>query len=212
MICRTNVSGSTKPTPAPTDDPQWPVERPVYQIDLEQQAAFLMQAAGLALAADVERIAVYKLYDQNLPDGGESFGILSPADQSPRPAYRTWQTVTRHLSRVTQANRAQHDLVDAVRLQHDNGHETIMLWARTATPVTVQVSASTEKAQFLDQYGNMTLLRPVNDYYSLALAAATCNPIDGCAVGGPVSLLVQPPSDTHINVLTADGQTRLVFE
>ena len=197
---------------APTDDPQWPVERPVYQLDLEQQAAFLAQAAGLALAADVERMAVYKLYDQELPAGGESFGILSPADQSPRPAYRAWQTVTQHFSGVTQANRATHDLVDAVRLQHDNGHETILLWARTEAPVTVQVSASTEKAQLRDQYGNMTLLRPVDDYYSLTLPAATCNPVDGCAVGGPVSLLVQPTADTHIDILEAESTTRLVFE
>jgi hypothetical protein len=197
---------------APTDDPFWPVERPVYQIDLEQQAAFLMQAAALGLAADVERMAVYKLYDQNLPAGGESFGILSPADQSRRPAFITWQTVIRHLSDVTQARRTHNDQVDGVRLAHDNGHETILLWARTEAPVQIEVSASAEKAQLLDQYGNMTLLRPVHDYYTLTLPGATCNEVDGCAIGGPVSLLVQPASNTHVNILETGGQTRLVFE
>lgn len=197
---------------APTDDPQWPVKRPVYQLDLEQQASFVVQAAALGLAAGAERIAVYKLYDQNLPPGGESFGILSPADQSPRPAYTAWQMVIRHLSGVTGASRANNDLVDAVRLTHQNGHETILLWARTEAPVQVQVSASAEKAQLLDQYGNMRLVRPVDHYYTLTLPGATCNQVDGCAVGGPVSLLVQPSGDTQINVLEAGGQTRLMFE
>ena len=197
---------------APTDDPQWPVERPVYQLDLEQQAAFLMQAAALGLVAGVERIAVYKLYDQNLPPGGESFGILSPADQSARPAFETWQTVIHHLSGVTQATRAQSDQVDAVRMEHDNGHETILLWARSDAPLQVQVSASTEKAQLLDQYGNMTLLHPINNYYLLTLPGATCNAVDGCAVGGPVSLLVQPIGETYVNILESSGHTRLEFE
>ncbi|MFZ4816890.1 MAG: glycosyl hydrolase, partial [Phototrophicaceae bacterium] len=50
----------------PTQDEAWPVERPVYPYTLEQQAAFLTQAAALGLAAGAERIAVYKLFDQGL--------------------------------------------------------------------------------------------------------------------------------------------------
>ena len=52
----------------------------------------LVEPSALALAAGAERIAVYKLYDQHLPEGGESFGLLRP-DQTPRPAFTTWQTV-----------------------------------------------------------------------------------------------------------------------
>ena len=70
---------------SPNEDPNWPVVRPQYQVNLEQQAAFLVQAAALGLAAGAERIAVYKLYDQQLPEGGESFGLLYPADASPSP-------------------------------------------------------------------------------------------------------------------------------
>lgn len=193
---------------APTDDPQWPVERPVYQLDLEQQASFLMQAAALSLAADVERIAVYKLFDQGLPPGGESFGILSPADQSPRPAYETWRTVTHMLNGVVEARRARADQVDAVLLEHTGGHQTLLLWARAENDVQLQISATAEKAHLSDQYGNISIVRPVDGVYTVNLASARCNTVDGCAVGGPVSLLVQPAGNTQVSV----GQTPLVFE
>jgi len=195
---------------APTDDPQWPVQRPVYQLDLEQQAAYLVQAAALGLAAGVERMAVYKLYDQQLPPGGESFGILSPADQSPRPAFAAWQTVVRHFSGATRAQRARTESTDVVRLAFSDGHETLVLWARTAASTEVQISASAEKAQLIDQYGNIILLRPVDGFYTLSLPGATCNAVDGCAVGGPVSLLVQPAAE--VRVIEVNSQTQLVFE
>ncbi len=197
---------------APTDDPLWPVARPVFQLDLEQQAAFLMQAAGLGLAAGAERIAVYKLYDQNLPQGAESFGILSPADRSPRPAFRTWQTVIRYLGGVDQAQRSKTELLDVVLLQQQAGQQTLLLWARTDNPVQVEVAATGEKAQLIDQYGGISLLRPVDGVYTLALPAATCNEVDGCAVGGPVWLLVQPDGDVNVHEITTADSAALEFK
>lgn len=197
---------------APTDDPQWPVQRPVYQLDLEQQAAFLVQAGALGLSAGAERMAVYKLYDQQLPPGGESFGILSPADQSPRPAFAAWQTVIRYFDGIRQIGRAHTDQLDVVRMTHHDQHETLVLWARTETPVQVQINATAEKAHLVDQYGNISMLQPDdNNRYTLTLPAARCNPVDGCAVGGPVSLLVQPASQTP-QVMEVQSQTQLVFE
>jgi hypothetical protein len=195
---------------APTDDPQWPVQRPVYQLDLEQQASFLVQAAALGLAAGVERVAVYKLYDQQLPPGGESFGILSPADQAPRPAFVAWEAVIRHLDGVQQAQRATTELVDSVRLSYADGHETLVMWARTDAAAQVQIRAVAEKAQLIDQYGNITILRPVDGVYAFTLPAARCNDVDGCAVGGSVSMLVLPAGASE--VIELNSQTRLVFE
>jgi hypothetical protein len=195
---------------APTDDPLWPVQRPVYQLDLEQQAAFLVQAAALSLAAGVERVAVYKLYDQQLPSGGESFGILSPADQTPRPAYTAWQTVNRYFAGVREARRASTPATDIVRLRHDAGHDTLVLWARTEAATQVRIKATAEKAHLIDQYGNMIVLRPVDGVYDLSLLPARCNTVDGCAVGGPVSLLVQPAGETE--VVEVGSQSRFNFE
>ncbi|MBZ0291779.1 MAG: hypothetical protein K8L99_04355, partial [Anaerolineae bacterium] len=196
---------------APTDDPQWPVERPVYQLDLEQQAAFLMQAAGLGLAAGADHIAVYKLYDQGLPPGGESFGILSPADQSPRPAFQTWHTVTQYLNGVISAQRASTDRVDAVRLIHRDGHQTLLIWTRTEQDAQVNVNAAGAKAQLIDQYGNISLLRSADGIYTLSLPGAQCNDVDGCAVGGPVSILVQTVGDEVIQDVTSGQAVDLVF-
>jgi hypothetical protein len=181
---------------APTDDPKWPVVRPVYQLNLDQQAAFLVQAAALGLAGGAERIAVYKLYDQQLPSGGESFGILSPADQSPRSAFHAWRMVIGYLNGVEQAALAQTLTVDVVKLTHADGRQTFIAWARTDQPTEIELSASGEKAHFVDQYGNITLVRPQDGHYRLSLPGATCNEQDGCAVGGDVSLVIQPTVET----------------
>jgi hypothetical protein len=99
----------------PTDDPLWPVVRPQYQINLEQQAAFIVQAAALGLASGAERIAVYKFYDWNLPPGGESFGLLR-ADGSRRPAFDAWAMVIKQFKGVKQGTVAQTPHAEAVRL------------------------------------------------------------------------------------------------
>ncbi len=82
---------------APNLDPWWPVERPQFQVDLDQQAWYIVQAHALGFGAGAERIAVYKLIDILLPEGGESFGILRP-DYSPRPAYLAYKTTIEQLA------------------------------------------------------------------------------------------------------------------
>lgn len=197
---------------APTDDPAWPVVRPVYQLDLEQQAAFLVQAAGLGLAAGAQRIAVYKFYDQALPPGGESFGILSPVDASPRPAYYAWKTVIEHLGAVTSAGRALSDSMEVVALEHSDGRQTLLAWARGDQPAQVRIAASAQKAYLIDQYGGKQIIRPDEGFYTLDLPAARCNETDGCPVGGAVSLLVQPAGSAQVYEVTPSGQQRMVFE
>ncbi len=197
---------------APTDDPMWPVERPVFQLNLEQQAAFLTQAAALGLAAGAERIAVYKLYDQMLPPGGESFGILSPADQSLRPAFYAWRTVVDLFRHVTAADRQHSEFLDAVRLNHTDGHETLVLWAKTQTPVSVYIPATGTKARLIDQYGNIIIVWPDNGGYLIDLQPATCNDVDGCPVGGPVSMLIQPQGTTTLQQITSSSEQSLQFE
>ncbi|PJF41494.1 MAG: hypothetical protein D6737_06240 [Chloroflexi bacterium] len=195
----------------PTEDPLWPVERPVYQLDLDQQSAFIVQAAGLGLAAGADHIAVYKFYDWNLPPGGETFGLLR-ADATRRPAFAAWQMVINYLDGVEQAALAQNETVDVVRLQHSNGRQTLLAWARSDGSSEIQVSATAEKAYLLDQYGNITIMRPAEGVYTLPLAGADCNDIDGCPVGGPVWLLIQPPGEFTVEETTASGSRPLLFE
>lgn len=201
----------TETNAPPTLDPLWPVERPVYNLNLEQQANYLVQAAALGLAAGADHIAVYKFYDWALPPGGETFGLLR-ADGSRRPAFDAWQNVIRTLNGVESGALARSDAVDVVRLLHENGRETFVLWARTEQPAQVTISATDDKAYLIDAYGGMTWLHPVDGTYTLSLAGAVCNNTDGCPVGGAVWLLVQPEGDITLNEITSTGTTSLIFE
>jgi hypothetical protein len=194
---------------SPNLDPNWLVTRPQFQVTLEQQASFLLQAAALGLASGVERMAVYKLVDQGLPTGAESFGILTPGQNTPRPAFATWKMVTEHLTGVETAALAATDTVDVVRLVHVDGRQTTLVWAKTAAPTAVEIAATGDKAVLLDQYGSKTLLRPVDGVYTLTLPGARCDDEDGCAIGGLVSMLVQ--TDGESAVVEVQGERLKLF-
>lgn len=197
----------TETNASPNLDPDWPVMRPQFQITLDQQSAFIVQSAALGLAAGAERIAVYKLYDQQLPQGGESFGLLFPADASPRPAFQAWQTVITHLDGVSHAQLGRHTNVNVVRMEQAADRMTLAAWARAGVTQTMRVSATGDKAYLIDQYGNAQVIRPVDGTYTLTLPGAICEDGDeGCVVGGPVSLLVQPAGDVTVSVV-ADGES-----
>src|SRR5690606_8185385 len=113
---------------------------------------------------------------------------------------------------VEQAQRASTPRVDAVHMQHVDGHQTLMLWARTAAAAQVEVGAAGDKALLVDQYGAITLLRPTNGIYTLSLPGATCNEVDGCAVGGAVWLLVQPVGESVVRESRETGSVSLTFQ
>jgi hypothetical protein len=202
-IAETNAS--------PNLDPNWPVERPQYQITLDQQAAFLAQASALALAAGADHIGVYKFYDWSLPPGAESFGLIR-ADGSRRPAYATWQMVIQQMNGVDSASLAQTETANVVRLAREDDQDVYVLWSRTADGAVVNVSATDVEGLLLDQYGNMMRVSPQNGVYTLALAPAACSRRDGCPVGGMVSLLIQAHGDTPVfEIDSTAGAVALTF-
>lgn len=192
----------------PTDDPLWPVVRPQYQVDLEQQAAYIVQAAALGLAAGVERMAVYKFFDWNLPPGGEAFGLLR-ADGSRRPAFDSWALIIREWHDVTVAQLARGQRVDVVRLAHADGHVTVVAWATTADAAQVRVRAA--QAALSDQYGRALPTQPQGDFYTLDLPGARCNVVDKCAIGG-AALLLNARSVNGVQEVTASGAVDLLFD
>jgi len=196
---------------APTDDPDWPVVRPQYPLDLDQQAAFLVQASALALAAGVERAAAYKLYDQQLPAGAESFGLLTPSSAAPRPAFYAWRFVTDHFSDAERAHHASTDTLDSVHLAHARGVQSWVLWARRDQPTRVRVSALGDKAYLLDHRGGPQILYPVDGAYTLLLPPARCSSRDGCFIGGVPFTLVQPMGSAVVTELTPRGEVVLRY-
>lgn len=201
----------TETNASPNLDPQWLVTRPAWQITLEQQAAYLAQAAALGLAAGADHIGVYKFFDWSLPPGAESFGLLR-ADESRRPAFDTWRMVIAQMNGVESAELGQSAGTNTVRLRRSDGQEVIVAWARTEQAAEIQIAASDHEAQFIDQYGNMVEIRPLNGIYRLALPGAVCNSVDRCPVGGSVSLLVQTAGAGVVEDVTAAGLVPLVFE
>lgn len=201
----------TEMNAGPTDDPLWPVVRPQYQIDLAQQSSYLVQATALALAAGTERIAVYKFYDWNLPPGDETFGLIR-ADQSRRPAFDTWAMVIRHLNGVESAQLAQTEMLDVVRLLHEDGHQTLVAWSKTAQSAQIQVSGMDGEVTLLDQYGREQNVSPDSGQYTLSLTGARCNNVDKCPIGGQVQLLVLPAGDITVEAVQSGQLTELTFE
>lgn len=195
---------------APTDDPAWPVDRPVYDLDLTHQSYYLVQAVALALAADADRIAVYKLYDQNLPPNGESFGILSPPDASPRPAYGTWQMLVSTFTDATDATIARTDTALAVKIQHANGRVSIVAWARTEAETTLDIAFADGKAYRIDMAGELTIVPVEDGVYSVPLSAAHCTEVDGCFIGGE-PLIVTAYGELTMTEQTPDGVITLEF-
>ncbi|MBK9750510.1 MAG: hypothetical protein IPO91_27600 [Chloroflexi bacterium] len=196
---------------APNLDPGWLVQRPNWQVDLEQQAAYVVQSAALALAAGADHIAVYKLYDQGLPTGAESFGILRP-DGTRRPAFDAWHMVINRFSDATSGTFTHSATADVVRLAHTSGLETWVAWARTDVPTQITITATSDKAYLIDQTGSIMGIRPFNGVYTLSLPAARCNRVDGCAVGGHAALLVQGAGATIVHEMTPAGLVPLVGE
>ena len=183
---------------SPNLDPLWPVTRPNFQVDLEQQAWYLVQAHALAFGAQTARVGVYKLLDILLPEGGESFGILRP-DGSRRPAFDAYRTTVRYLGGFTYpVGRQRTADFYSFTFNRPEG-VTRVLWARRAADVTVQLPALADEALLVSAAGEEQTLRAVGGFYRVRLRGARCAP--ACDVGGPPVFVVE--SDVRKTAATA---------
>ncbi|WP_374687913.1 hypothetical protein [Promineifilum sp.] len=194
---------------SPNLDPLWPVERPSFQVDLEQQAWYLVQAHALAYGAGTARVGVYKLLDVLLPPGGESFGILRP-DASRRPAFDAYQTIVRYLGGFTYPVMRQATSDFYVFTFRRPAGITRILWARTADAVTVRLPALTDEALLVSATGEERSLRALKGYYQVRLGGARCSP--ACDIGGPPVFVVESGAgDTRAQVVATVDPTRAIL-
>ncbi|MFN2187285.1 MAG: hypothetical protein ACK2T3_00810, partial [Candidatus Promineifilaceae bacterium] len=129
----------------PNMDPQWPVNRPAFDVDLEQQAWFVVQSAALALTTGADRFAVYKLIDTMLPEGGESFGLVRQ-DDSHRPAFDAYKTTIDYLSGYEDSSLKVHPHYYVASFSAEDRVVRIM-WARSQQDVVLQVPRLAEEAR-----------------------------------------------------------------
>ncbi|MBK8899905.1 MAG: hypothetical protein IPM53_01860 [Anaerolineaceae bacterium] len=174
----------------PSTDPEWPVQVQAFELDLEQQAWYIVQAYALGFYSGAGRISVYKLIDINIAPGEESWGLIRPYDFSKRPAFYAYQNTIKYLAGFTYPlQREQGGNYTIVRFNRPEG-VTRVLWARTASRVTLNVPALAESAVLVDPItGAETPITPTGGSYSVVLAGARC--AGECYMGGAPVFLVE---------------------
>jgi hypothetical protein len=192
----------------PRDDPEWPVPDWFLSVTLEEQAAFIPQALASALAAGADRIAVYKLRD-NEEDrfaNPEPFGLIR-MDGTHRPAYDTYQLAIEQLSGATTVERERWDSVGQIRIDQP-GKSTTVVFSRLPSQQLVQVEAKSDSAVLVDMWGVSEPITPENGYFDIELPAASCSQSIGdfCMIGGLTYYLVQtesvPPTALALPTIT----------
>jgi hypothetical protein len=89
---------------SPRRDPIAGIDAP-FEISLQQQADYIVQASALALAAGVDRLSVDRLYDDNfVPGETEPWGLVR-YDGTLRPAFYAYQEVIRRFGGAQQVRR-----------------------------------------------------------------------------------------------------------
>ena len=117
--------------------------------------------------------------------------------------------VVEQFADVTTATLYQTEYVSIVQMEVANSHNLSVMWARQDSPVSIDITATGDKAYQLDTYGNMTLLRPVDGIYTLELESARCTETDGCFIGGAVKIVIQPIGTMAI-IQTEPNQTTIL--
>jgi hypothetical protein len=183
----------------PSMDSEWPVEVESFQVDLDQQGWFIIQAFALGFAAGAERISVYKLVDVNLPPGGESWGLIRPHDFSKRPAYYAYHTLIRQTADfIPPVLQQQEDNYFVVTFQRPQGM-TRVLWSRLEAPVAVSLPATAESATLVTATGEARTIRAQEGAYRIELEGARC--YGNCYMGGPPIFVVE--QDDSVEILPA---------
>ncbi len=180
---------NARPTADTEGDNGWQAASFEQPVTLDQQADFLVQAAALGLALGVQRMGVYRLYDNvadsDAADGNAAWGLIRN-DGSHRPAYDAWSLVIREFSATTAAQRATKGGVSMVTMTQPDRY-IVALWNQTDQPITVRVP----------HHPDSLLLSPFNDTPAMTPAGP----------GGAMDEFVLPPC---IDPCAIEGEPRLL--
>jgi hypothetical protein len=158
-------------------------------LDIDEEAAYVLQSYANALAAGVERYYFFRAHDADM---GEPHGLIRN-DKSLRPAYVAYQVAAQYLRGENQATRVIEGETTRVSLWGTPRGKISVLWNRTPNPVTYPQEAAMLTATLVDRWGVTQTVSAVNDVYSLTLPAATASlvsdPNDYIVGGDPLILI-----------------------
>ncbi len=179
---------------APSLDPAWPVPNSTFNITLDDQAAFIVQAFAMGLAGGAERIAVYKMADTpgDKAANPEPFG-LARMDNSRRPAFASFQLAARYLAGFQSASLDRRDQVVQVTVNR-GAQTTTVLWSRVGPPQQATLTARAGSALIVDSRTGATWTQGAsNGQYTLDLPGAACtHPVENtCLIGGWPILVIE---------------------
>lgn len=165
---------------------------PFYQGTMEEQAAFIIQAFALGLAAGVERIFAFQSYDDNVGEH-ECYGLMRN-NYTARPAYQAFQTAAYYFVNPQSATKTSSGNIDKVTLFSQGRGKLTVVWNNASTPAQAILNATTETATLVSKTGATVSLTARNNRFTLDLPAATHrDPLSReFDLGGDPFILVEP--------------------
>ncbi|HEX3244601.1 MAG TPA: hypothetical protein VHX16_04285 [Chloroflexota bacterium] len=203
----------------PWDDPIGVIPREPWRATMDEQASFVVESFALSLAANVERMTIYKLLDEQAEDG-QYFGLVR-SDGSTRPAYRALQTAIGSYSGATNARLTWDGSADPLSTADMNrlvdslqphfqfvcpcqvaqvtmdraGQRITVLWNTGPKPVTALVQAAGAQATLVTPNGATSSVTAQGNELKLYLSGARSDtePRDHSVrlVGGRPAILVE---------------------
>jgi hypothetical protein len=177
----------------PSNDPAWPVESSRPEVSLNDQSAFIVQAAALAIAGGADRISIFKLADtaESLTQDTQPYGLVR-SDGTRRPAFTAYQVAATYLAGFRSAQWERQGPMSFVVV--DRGEQTTtVVWSLTSDPQTALVPAYTTRGLLVDTLGGAWIVYPERGFYAVELPGCTSE--SSCPIGGLPLLLVEDSPD-----------------
>lgn len=184
----------------PYDDPTHPAPHTNFRVSEEAQSAFLVDAFASDLAAGVDRIEIYRMFDgTETAHGLPAWGLVNNAGQE-RPVARTFHFLIWLFKGASGGSYTPGDQLDhkagVFKVVVDKpGAQITVLWNQSGTGTAYRLAAHATSATLYDKFGDATTLTPKDGAYTLTLPGGHdfTNPYDHRipTVGGDPAIVVE---------------------